>query len=383
MIVNEPACRSVPDLRPDRGVYLRRRLCHAAHPPAGVGGEQTMGHRGRAGGLLRRGPVHPRHHRREHRHLCGPRSGGHRRGGGGYPRAGVPVPGDHYGDRRLPAKLHAPGVCGTRLQRRPGGGGRAHHVQRHQAVQKRRHRLAHPDHLRRGAGAGGVRHLLLPAPGGAGDGVGLCDVPGVSGDRRGRGGPVRPRREGRAQVMVLVQLFLEFCRVGLFSVGGGLATIPFLTDLGERTGWFGAGDLANMIAISESTPGPMGVNMATYVGFHTAGVVGGVVATVGLIFPSVVIILIIAGFLEKFRQSKAVDAVFYGLRAASVALITAALLQVAKIALLTPGQPFQLNLVAVILAVIVFVLVKFSPLKKLHPVCFIGLAALAGIVFQM
>ena len=96
----------------------------------------------------------------------------------------------------------------------------------------------------------------------------------------------------------------------------------------------------------------------------------------------------IAVFLEKFRQSKAVDAVFYGLRAASVALITAALLQVAKIALLTPGQPwegmpFQLNLAAVILAVIIFVLVKFSPLKKLHPVCFIGLAALAGIVFQM
>ena len=125
--------------------------------------------------------------------------------------------------------------------------------------------------------------------------------------------------------------------------------------------------------------------MATYVGFHTAGVVGGVVATVGLVFPSVVIILIIAGFLEKFRQSKAVDAVFYGLRAASVALITAALLQVAKIALLAPGEgmPFQLNLAAVILAVIIFALVKFSPLKKLHPVCFIGLAALAGIVFQM
>lgn len=75
-------------------------------------------------------------------------------------------------------------------------------------------------------------------------------------------------------MMVLLQLFFEFCRVGLFSVGGGLATIPFLTDLGERTGWFSPGDLANMIAISESTPGPMGVNMATYVGFHTAGVVG-------------------------------------------------------------------------------------------------------------
>lgn len=197
-------------------------------------------------------------------------------------------------------------------------------------------------------------------------------------------------------MMVLLQLFFEFCRVGLFSVGGGLATIPFLTDLGERTGWFSPGDLANMIAISESTPGPMGVNMATYVGFHTAGVVGGVTATLGLVSSSIIIILIIAGFLDKFRQSKAVDAVFYGLRAASVALITAALLQVAKIALMfhetagpemAPGSVVPVYEMfywpAIILAVVIFVLVKFTPLKKLHPICFIALAAAAGIVFQM
>ncbi len=190
-------------------------------------------------------------------------------------------------------------------------------------------------------------------------------------------------------MMTLIRLFLEFCRVGLFSVGGGLATIPFLTDLGERTGWFSPGDLANMIAISESTPGPMGVNMATYVGFHTAGVAGGVVATLGLVSSSIVIILIIAGFLEKFRQSKAVDGVFYGLRAASVALITAALLQVAKIALLRPAQglesAFSLNpnWIAIALAAVIFVLAKFTPMKKLHPVCFIGLAALVGVIFQM
>lgn len=191
--------------------------------------------------------------------------------------------------------------------------------------------------------------------------------------------------------MTLLRLFFEFCRVGLFSVGGGLATIPFLTDLGERTGWFGAGDLANMIAISESTPGPMGVNMATYVGFHTAGILGGVIATLGLIFPSIVIILVIAEFLEKFRQSKAVDAVFYGLRAASVALITAALLQVAKIALMFhevagAGGAVETQLFywpTIILAVVIFVLVKFTPLKKLHPICFIGLAAVAGVIFQM
>ena len=197
-------------------------------------------------------------------------------------------------------------------------------------------------------------------------------------------------------MMTLIRLFLEFCRVGLFSVGGGLATIPFLTDLGERTGWFSPGDLANMIAISESTPGPMGVNMATYVGFHTAGIAGGVVATLGLVSSSIVIILIIAGFLDKFRQSKAVDAVFYGLRAASVALITAALLQVAKIALMfhetagpemAPGSVVPVYEMfywpAIILAVVIFVLVKFTPLKKLHPICFIALAALVGIVLQM
>ena len=198
--------------------------------------------------------------------------------------------------------------------------------------------------------------------------------------------------------MTLLRLFFEFCRVGLFSVGGGLATIPFLTDLGERTGWFGAGDLANMIAISESTPGPMGVNMATYVGFHTGsaaggpvwGIAGGITATLGLIFPSVVIILIIAGFLQRFRKSKAVDAVFYGLRAASVALITAALLQVAKIALFREPEvwesaPFYCypQLGAILLAVAIFALVKYSPLKKLHPICFIGMAAAAGVIFQM
>ena len=201
----------------------------------------------------------------------------------------------------------------------------------------------------------------------------------------------------------LLRLFFEFCRVGLFSVGGGLATIPFLTDLGGRTGWFTDQQLADMIAISESTPGPMGVNMATYVGFASckslggaAAILGGVTATLGLIFPSIIIILIISGFLQKFRQSKVVDGVFYGLRAASAALITAALLQVAKIALMfhevegheiAPGQAVPRYELfywpAIILAVVIFALVKFSPAKKLHPICFIGLAALAGVVFQM
>jgi chromate transporter len=192
--------------------------------------------------------------------------------------------------------------------------------------------------------------------------------------------------------MLYLRLFFEFCKVGLFSVGGGLATIPFLTDLGERTGWFTSGQMADMIAISESTPGPMGVNMATYVGFTTAGVPGGIIATLGLIFPSIVIILVISKFLQKFRQSKVVDGVFYGLRAASVALITAAMLQVAKIALMfhevevpeygvVKTQLFYWP--AILLAVVVFVLLKFTPLKKLHPICFIALSAVVGVIFSL
>ena len=187
-------------------------------------------------------------------------------------------------------------------------------------------------------------------------------------------------------MMLLLRLFFEFCRVGLFAVGGGLATIPFLTDLGLRTGWFTSGELANMIAISESTPGPMGVNMATYVGYTTAGVPGGIAATLGLVFPSVVIILIIAKFLEKFRQSRVVDAVFYGLRAASVALITGAMVQVARFALLRTDATLwyeHFHLGAILLFLVIFVLAKFTPLKKLHPICFIALSAAAGVLFQL
>lgn len=192
--------------------------------------------------------------------------------------------------------------------------------------------------------------------------------------------------------MLYLRLFFEFCKVGLFSIGGGLATIPFLTELGSRTGWFTAGQMADMIAVSESTPGPMGVNMATYVGFTTGGVPGGIIATLGLVFPSIVIILVISAFLQRFRQSKVVDSVFYGLRAASAALITAAMLQVAKIALMfhevevPEYQVIKTELFywpAIILAVVIFVLIKFTPLKKLHPICFIALAALVGIIFRL
>ena len=124
--------------------------------------------------------------------------------------------------------------------------------------------------------------------------------------------------------MIYIRLFWEFFKTGLFSVGGGLATLPFLYRMSETTGWFTASQLADFIAVSESTPGPIGINMATYVGYSTAGIPGALVATAGLVTPSVIIIIIIAGVIAKFRSSKYVDAIFYGLRPCSVGLIAAA-----------------------------------------------------------
>lgn len=186
--------------------------------------------------------------------------------------------------------------------------------------------------------------------------------------------------------MIYLQLFFEFFKVGLFSVGGGMATIPFLQDLGARTGWFSPADLADMIAVSESTPGPIGVNMSTYVGFTCAGVPGAIIGVLGLVTPSVIVILIIAGFLKKFRDNQVVEGVFSGLRPASTALIASAGLSVAAAVFLSVGgleeHTLSIHWPAVILALAVFLCMRHKKLKKLHPIVFIALAAVAGAVFQ-
>ena len=188
-------------------------------------------------------------------------------------------------------------------------------------------------------------------------------------------------------LFLLLRLFYEFAKVGLFSVGGGLATIPFLQRLGESTGWFTNEQLTTMVAVGESTPGPIGVNMATYVGYETAGIPGAVIATLGLITPSILVIIIIAGFLRKFRNSKTVTAVFYGLRPASTALIASAGLSVAVsifvIAANVTQSHFTLNWPAILLAAAVFIAMKYTPLKKLHPIAFIAISAVVGILLKM
>ena len=192
--------------------------------------------------------------------------------------------------------------------------------------------------------------------------------------------------------MIYLQLFWEFFKTGLFAVGGGMATIPFLYDLSDATGWFSHNDLANMIAVGESTPGPIGVNMATYVGYVTGmqeygifgAILGAVVATLGLIAPSIIIILIIASMLKKFRENKLVNLAFYGLRPASTGLIAAAGISVA-ISTFLPGFVISLlNWKGLILGVVLWVLTNLiKPTKKLHPIVFIGLSALVGIIFSM
>ena len=188
--------------------------------------------------------------------------------------------------------------------------------------------------------------------------------------------------------MILLQLFYEYFLVGLFAVGGGLATLPFLSELGARTGWFTQAQLTDMLAVSESTPGPIGVNMATYVGFNTAGIPGAVVATLGLIAPSVIIILIIAKILEKFRSNKIVDSAFYGIRPASSGLITSVLIGLIATCLFKANgflglfKEFTIDPKYLILFAALLIITNIKKIRDLHPIVFIAVAAVIGIIFK-
>lgn len=198
--------------------------------------------------------------------------------------------------------------------------------------------------------------------------------------------------------MIYLQLFWEFFKTGLFAIGGGMATIPFLYDLSDKTGWFTHNDLANMIAVGESTPGPIGVNMATYVGFVTGmgqggiltAVLGAVIATVGLVTPSVIVIMIVAMMLKNFRDNRYVNNAFYGLRPASTGLIAAAGFTVVSSTLFYSDIWAQgsilgaFNWKGIVLAIVLWLLTNVvKPTKKLHPIVFIGFSALIGIILQM
>ncbi|MDO4815281.1 MAG: chromate transporter [Bacillota bacterium] len=184
--------------------------------------------------------------------------------------------------------------------------------------------------------------------------------------------------------MTLLRLWWEFFKIGLFSVGGGMATLPFLYEMSDRTGWFTYNQIADMLAVSESTPGPIGINMATYTGFTTAGFWGSLVATLGIITPGIIIVLLIVAVLDRFRKNKYVEAAFYGLRPASTGLIAAAGVLVVEIALLNTEAasfPEIFNIKAIALAAVLLVLTRWvKPTKKLHPIVFIAFSAVAGVL---
>lgn len=197
--------------------------------------------------------------------------------------------------------------------------------------------------------------------------------------------------------MTCLLLFYEFFKTGLFAVGGGLATLPFLYDMAARhPEWFTVSQLADMLAVSESTPGPVGINMATYVGYTVAGVPGAIIATIGEVTPSIVVILIVAAMLAKFRDSKAVADAFYGLRPASTGLIGAAcagvMLQViAGITSASAGESLlmkfswdgAINWRGIVLALALLFFTRcVKKTKDLHPIVFIGISAVIGVVFR-
>jgi len=182
---------------------------------------------------------------------------------------------------------------------------------------------------------------------------------------------------------LFLTLFIEFFKTGLFSVGGGLATLPFLFSMSEKYGWFSVEQLTNMIAVSESTPGPIGINIATYVGYSLGKVPGAMFTTLSLVLPSIIVIIIIAGFLEKFKDNKYVKNTFYGLRPAVVGLLGSAFFTVLKSTFYIPEAQSILRMIdlrkAALFAVLLFLVLKF----KKHPILYIGIGAAAGIVFSL
>jgi chromate transporter len=174
-------------------------------------------------------------------------------------------------------------------------------------------------------------------------------------------------------------LYAEFLKIGLFSVGGGLATLPFLFDLAARYDWLGPEKLGDFLAIAQSSPGAIGVNMAAQSGFAAAGIPGAFIASLGLVSVPVAVIIVVARMLNHFKENRAVEAVFSGLRPAAAGLIGAAGFGVWKLSLYNAPAWYKLRPKETLLFIVLFALIwKF----KKHPIVYIAAAGIAGVVFR-
>lgn len=186
--------------------------------------------------------------------------------------------------------------------------------------------------------------------------------------------------------MIYLQLFYEFFIIGLFTFGGGLATIPYLKDLAERTGWYEVSFITDMIAISESTPGPIGINMATYVGNEVAGIFGGILATVAEILPSIIIVTLVSKFLVKFKTNKDFKHAFYGIRPCVAGLLAYVGIDLLSVAIVNKSLISTLGLFGSIdiLKTMIFIAILYLILKfKKHPITYIVISGIIGIVIKL
>ena len=180
--------------------------------------------------------------------------------------------------------------------------------------------------------------------------------------------------------MIYLELFFTFLMIGAFTFGGGYAMLPLIQEEVAAKGWVDAAALVDFVAVSESTPGPFAINMATYVGAEVGGVLGSVCATLGVVIPSFVVILIVAKCYDKFRQSKVVKGCMSGLKPAVVGLIGGAVVSVGATVffpvgwMLTAFTELKFYLAAVICAVMMVL-----AFKKVHPIIIICISAVVGI----
>ncbi len=177
--------------------------------------------------------------------------------------------------------------------------------------------------------------------------------------------------------MIYFLLFIEFFKIGLFSIGGGLATLPFLYELASKYHWIDSSMISNMIAISESTPGPIGINMATYCGFKVSGILGGIIASLALVMPAFFIIIFIFKFLDKFNENFYINSIFYGIKPAVIALIIIPCITLMKNSFLSNNY---INIKSLIVFFILFILIK--KFKK-HPIFYIILGAILGLLLKL
>ena len=167
--------------------------------------------------------------------------------------------------------------------------------------------------------------------------------------------------------MIYLKLFLEFFHIGLFSFGGGYATLPFLYHIAENQGWYTTKQLTDMIAVSSITPGPVGVNVATFAGYTTSGIFGALLATTSVILPSFILVIIISKLLEQFKHNKYVKSVIYSIKPAGCGLLGAVAMNMFLSDISVKGVVFLL------------ILFGLSLWKKHDPLFYLGVAALAGL----